>query len=160
MPEESGLEALRVKDVLNHVEVEPDVIHCDISPEELLRKMIANPHTRHVYVVDNAGRLCGAVRMNMVVEYLFPFTSLRAGSSEWLLKTLPSFDDKTLCDLMNDQPCSVTEDTPLAEMAEILMRERINELPVVDENRRIVGQVNVYNVIATHLREKERARRG
>lgn len=154
MPEKSGLESLRVKDLLRQMPTEPDVIHRHASPEELLHKMVDNPRTRHVYVVDDRGRLCGSVRMNTVVEYLFPYTSLRSGSSEWVLRALPRFSKSTLGDLMNEQPHYVTEETPLAEMAEMLIEDKINELPVVDAQRHIVGQVNVYDVIATYLEVK------
>jgi CBS domain-containing protein len=157
MPDDAELEGLRVKDLLHHVRIEPDIIHRDASTEALLQKMMANPRTRHVYVVDDEGKLCGSVRMNTVVEYLFPYTSARAASSEWLPGALAKFGRTNLSDLMNDQPRWVTAKTPLAEMAEILMREKINELPVVDEERRVVGQVSVFDVIATHLGEKRRS---
>ncbi len=54
---------------------------------------------------------------------------------------------------MNDEPYFVEESTPLFEMAEILIREKINELPVVDKDRRVIGQVNVYEIIAAFLAE-------
>ncbi len=154
MPEESKLESLQVKNLLHRVVIEPDTIRHDATVEELLHKIIANPRTRHVYVVDDDGKLCGSVRMNTVVEYLFPYASLRVASNEWLLGALPRFGETTLRDLTNEQPRWVTEETALTDMAEILMAEKINELPVVDGERRLVGQVNVYDVIATYLQEK------
>jgi predicted transcriptional regulator len=38
-------------------------------------------------------------------------------------------------------------------MAGILMQEKINELPVVDDDMHIVGQINIYEVIMVYLQE-------
>jgi predicted transcriptional regulator len=40
-------------------------------------------------------------------------------------------------------------------MAHILIREKINELQVVDDDMRLIGQVNMYEVIARYLQLRE-----
>jgi CBS domain-containing protein len=54
-------------------------------------------------------------------------------------------------DIMNTSPIYVFEDTPLAEMITIMTREKINELPVVDKKQKIIGEVNVLEIIAKYL---------
>ena len=33
------------------------------------------------------------------------------------------------------------------------MQEKINELPVLDDEHRVIGQVNIYEVIKAYLKE-------
>ncbi|RLC44775.1 MAG: hypothetical protein DRH70_08430 [Candidatus Coatesbacteria bacterium] len=118
----------------------------------LLEKMIEDPRTRHVYVVDDEGVLIGSVRMNTVVEHLFPLSAVLEYSGALTMTSFHVFGAKTADDLMNDEPCFVEESTSLSDMARILMREKINELPVVDERHRVIGEINVYEVIAAYLK--------
>ena len=70
---------------------------------------------------------------------------------EILLELRKRLDAKTAADLMHSPAVWVTEETTLDEMAKLLIREAINELPVVDENEHLVGQVNVYETIKAYL---------
>ena len=141
--------------------------HC-VTPEttlvELLPVFNEDLRTRHVYVVDNANVLVGVVRMNDIVRFLFPYASLKedghsAGFEFSLNVNVKHMRDQneetvlchTVAELMNDEPRSVTESTRLDDMAAILIQEKINELPVVDDARKVIGQVNVYEVIHAFL---------
>ncbi len=115
--------------------------------------------TRHVYVVDAAGRLLGTVRMGSVVEYLFPFDAVIEQNTPLYESYVPHLGAKTAADLMHTPAVRVTEETTLGEMARLLMREAINELPVVDVQERLIGQVNVYETIKAYLDIEEGARR-
>lgn len=156
---EERLGALTVADVRHLLVEEPTVVRPDESVESLLAKMIEDPRTRHVYVVDEEGVLLGSVRMNTVVEYLFPLTAIIQHSSELSLGTYVSFSSKTIRDLMNDNPRFVQESTLLSEVARILIEEKINELPVVDQRRRVIGQINVYEIISAYLKGLDEQKR-
>jgi len=51
-------------------------ITLDKPLDELLKKIVEDPRTRHVYVIDNKNILMGSVRLNSVLEYLFAMTSM------------------------------------------------------------------------------------
>ncbi len=132
---------------------DPAVLRPDDTEEELLAKMVEDPRTRHVYVVDEAGVLIGVVRMNSVVERLFPFSAVLERGTEFTIRGLANFGSGTVAEIMDDQPRFVYESTSLSDVAKILMQEQINELPVLDEKRRVIGQVNVYEIINAYLNE-------
>lgn len=142
-----------MRDVRNLLVKDPVVMGPEQSVEELLAAIIKDPRTRYAYVVDKKGRLIGSVRMNDVVRYLFPFEAVVEGSTELSVGKYAYFEAKTVGDIMDDSPRFVKETTSLSDMADILIREKINELPVVDDQMRIVGQLSLYEVIATYLRE-------
>lgn len=115
--------------------------------------MIKDPRMRYAYVVDKKGRLAGSVSMNDVVKYLFPFEAVVESSTELSVGKYAYFETKTVGDIMNDSPRFIKEATLLSDMANILVQEKINELPVVDDQMHIVGQLSLYEVITAYLKE-------
>ncbi|MBN1593751.1 MAG: CBS domain-containing protein [Candidatus Coatesbacteria bacterium] len=151
MLNDKTLDGLTVGDVRNLVVQNPSTITLDQDLEDLMAKMLEDTRTRHVYVVDDEGILIGSVRLATLVEHLFPLSSLITHSMALTMGNLPSFESKTIEELMDSEPCWVTESTLLSEMAAILVEKKINELPVVDEKHRVIGEVNFLEVIAAYL---------
>ena len=151
MNESIRLATLKVQDIRHLLVEDPATIRPDASLLEVLEEMKKDLRTRHVYVVDEAGRLLGTVRMGSVVQYLFPFDALVELNTPLYEAYVPRLDAKTAADLMHTPPVRVTEETSLGDMAKLLIHEAIDELPVVDENERLIGQVNVYETIKAYL---------
>jgi CBS domain-containing protein len=151
MRKKNKLGKMKVSDLRHLLIQKPTIISPDASIDELLKKMIEDPRTRHVYVVDSQMRLIGSVRLNRIIEYLFPFAALIEQGSQLFEKGIVLGAEKTVKDLMNCEPFSVEESTSLSEMAKILIREKINELPVVDQEGKILGEINVYEVVYGYL---------
>jgi len=142
-------------DNIRHLLVEDPTCAAPDEPiERLLEAMVADLRTRHVYVVDEDRRLLGVVRMNRVVEFLFPYAVCGEESHDGFARAgdlVDLLEARRVREIMNPSPSAVRPTTPLAEVCRILAREQINELPVVDEQNRVVGQVNVYEVIRRYL---------
>ena len=66
------LAKMRVKDIQRLLTRAALVITPEKNIEELFEMLLSNPRTRHVYVIDEKKRLIGSVRLNMVVEAVFP----------------------------------------------------------------------------------------
>lgn len=150
--EHSLLNALIVADVWDLVVDNPTTIGPDAPLVELLERMVEDVRTRHVYVVDAQRHLIGVVRMTMVTELLFPLQALSAELSEPYLFRQVRLGGQTVRDVMNSEPRSVRADTGLQDLARVLIEERITELPVVDKTMRLIGQVNMYEIITAYLR--------
>lgn len=151
MEKRNLLDALCVGDVWELVVENPTTIEPDASFAQLLETMVKDVRTRHVYVVDGERRLLGVVRMTAVTELLFPLQALGARMSEPQLFRMVKFGGRTVGDVMNKEPRTVRNDTRLQDMARVLMEEGITELPVVDGKQRLVGQVNMYEIIKAYL---------
>jgi CBS domain-containing protein len=151
MNESIRLADMKVKDIRHLLVEDPATTRPSASLLEVLEEMKRDLRSRHVYVVDEAGRLLGTVRMASVVQYLFPFDAVVELNTPLYEAYVPRLDAKTAADLMHTPPVRVTEETSLDEMARLLIREAINELPVVDENECLIGQVNVYETIKAYL---------
>jgi len=152
MPEEK-LGNKKVKDISSLIVKNAATLNKDASMDELLEKIIEDTRSRHVYIVDENSNLLGSVRLNNVVEYLFPNTTLLETSNNmFVMKFLSYSSAKLVEDIMINSPSFVYEETSLSEMVQIMIREKVNELPVIDQNRKIIGEVNILEVISYYTK--------
>lgn len=143
----------RVSDICEFITREPATISVDSSPHELLQKMVSDPKTRHVYIIDYDKRIIGSVRLNSIIEYLFPYESFKR--DKYLYGGFNIFYKESIRDIMNENFRYVYYSTPLSDMAELMIGERVNELPVVDTELHIIGEINMLEVISYYLHLKE-----
>lgn len=87
-------------------------------------------------VVDTAGRLIG----------IFTDGDLRRH-----LETHPRLIECEVRDVMTKNPTTITKDRLAAEAFDILRSKKIDELPVVDGNRRPVGLLDVQDILKAGL---------
>ena len=85
MSEQRALGDLTVADISHLVVEDPSRIGPDANLHELLETMVADLRTRNVYVVDADQRLIGCVRMERIVEQLFPLQAIVTSSFDELL---------------------------------------------------------------------------
>ena len=86
---------------------------------------------------------------------LFPLQALGAGMSEPHLFHQINLGGQTVRDVMNKEPRPVQADTGLQDMARVFLKEKIIELPVVDKANRLIGQVNMYEIIKAYLQFRQ-----
>lgn len=142
---------LQVKDISHLLVANPVSLPVEAPMRDVLAKIIEDLRIRQVYVVDDEGSLVGVVRMNAVVEYLFPYNAIIEHGMSLYAAYIPKGGVQTAADLMTSPPVRVTEETSLREMAGLMIKEGINELPVVDGRERLIGQVNTYETINAFL---------
>lgn len=155
MIKEISLNKITVKDIRNLLVPTPVTASPDDSIEDLLKKLSEDLRIRNVYVIDDKSKLVGAVRMNMTLEYLFPLAALIEKGTDFREGWVPNLSiSATVADIMNPRPRFVTENQTLSEIAMMLLREKVTELPVVDDNGTLIGQVNTTEIIVAHLNMK------
>jgi len=55
---------------------------------------------------------------------------------------------------MNTKPGFVQSDTSVNETVKIMIEETVNELPVVDNEHRVIGDINFLEIIAAYIKAK------
>jgi CBS-domain-containing membrane protein len=140
---------LTVSDIRKSIIENPAVVKIGTSIQNALRKLIEEHHTRHIYVTDKDGKMIGSVRVNNMIEYLFPYETFWQRSSEIAISSL--FLKQNLEDIICRDFKYVHDSTKVSDMIGIMLREKINELPVLDSEMRIIGEVNILEVIKAYL---------
>jgi len=124
----------------------PVTIKANDSICSILKAGILEKRCRNIYVVDVNDILLGVIRIKDILRNLFPVTSLSSGISDGL-NSLSALTADTAEKLMIKARC-VMESTPLNKVSLMLINENLFELPVVDNNNRIIGQVDASEIIA------------
>jgi Mg/Co/Ni transporter MgtE len=150
MEKRNFLGKMAIREVRNLVVKNPTTIKLNDNMDELLKIVNEDLKTRHVYVVDETNKLIGSVRMNSIVQYLFPMAAVLSSGITSTTKLNVNLFSMEVADLMKTDPFSVKESTSLSEMAIIMIKEQINELPVVAADMTLIGQVNVYEIIEAY----------
>jgi CBS domain-containing protein len=151
MDKRIALGKMKVSDVWHLLVKEPTCVHESTTISDVLAKINEDTKTRHIYVLNEQGRLAGTIRMNTIVKYLFPMSAIIDDMNEAMHDQFLTFHAKSSKDVMNPKPVFVYAETQLSDVANLLLKEKINELPVVDKDMKVIGQVNVYEIIGAYL---------
>lgn len=130
----------------------------DANLEEIIQVLERGRYRRAV-VVDDAGRVAGIItdgdllrrsRWGQHPGLLARVRSLITGQPA--REKLPETEE-TAADLMSSPVVTIREDTPLVEALVLMLEHQCKRLPVVDENRRLVGLLGRASLLRGLLRE-------
>ncbi|MDD5597271.1 MAG: CBS domain-containing protein [Victivallaceae bacterium] len=153
MLKEKELSGYCVSDVrLIHTRL-PVTIRANEPMSSIFKAGISGKRCRNIYVVTDNNTLLGVIRIKDMLRKLFPVTSL-SGEVGAILGNLSALTADTAGKLMTTALC-VTDSCPLNKVSSILIREGLLELPVVDESKRIIGEVDASEIIAFSLTRNE-----
>ena len=110
--------------------------------------VLSSVHVRHLPVVDGSGALVGVISDRDLGRLM---TTLIDDPEVEQMETPPS--EQRVADLMSPDPIAVTEDADVAEIAGVLVSERIGAVPVVDEADRVIGIVSYVDILRALRRE-------
>ena len=61
---------------------------------------------------------------------------------------------KTASDIMNANPSYVFEDSALGDLVRLMIDEAINEIPVLNRDKKVVGEANILEIITHYLKSE------
>ena len=117
---------------------------------EAIALLTANPASRAVYVVDAEGRLKGTVSFRCILRV----AKARLGIQGSNFFSVPTMMRDILPDHVEDimrRPTPITLDTRLADAVVLLEDSRQNDLPIVDEAGRLIGELNALALLDVAL---------
>lgn len=90
-------------------------------------------------VVDDQGKVTGIITTIDLLQ---------------AIKEGKNLDDMSAGDLMTRNPALIYQDTTTSEMIDIMYRKRIDMLPVVEEDHRLIGIVSRQDILREKLNER------
>jgi len=125
-----------------------------------LALLFSEKHISSVPVVDDAGYLIGIVSESDLVEQdknlhiptvvsIFDWV-IYLESGKRFEKELQKMTGQTVADIFSEQVHCVTPETALSEVADLMSRERVHAVPVV-EGKRVIGVVSRIDLIKTMI---------
>ncbi len=110
---------------------------------EIAKKMVEDPKTRSIYVLDKDERLVGIIPVQLFVQYLF----YEYVPDEFLYyKVVMPLDEVRAKDIMIP-PVWVKDEEAIDSAFRKMAAHSIKELPVVDEDMKVIGDLNILELI-------------
>lgn len=152
--------SLKVADVKELFTMAPAVIDEKMSVEDVLRNVVGYAETGCIYVEDRNGKLFGCIRPQSILNYCFPFEAMLW--QEEFNGFMEVVHNESLGSIIDRDIHKVTDETEISTVIMIMAREKISEVPVVNEKGELTGRITLPSLVHLYLksRQKEQGRRG
>lgn len=149
-----------VRDAFRLIVTEPIIVTKGMGLREVVERVLEDPRTRSAYVVDQRHRVVGMIALREMLEAIENSLSLsgkvravpRARSRR---KALPFSVEAHMF-----KPVTVTADDRLIDALEKMIENGQEDLPVVDEDNVLIGELNGFEILllgSEVMRRQERA---
>jgi len=149
------MERIKEKNIKDLITQQVSVVHENDDLLKVAEKIIEDPKTRSVYVLDDKERLVGVIPVIELVQYLY----CKYIPEEYLSYHFPlklSGEPKAR-DIMLP-PVYVRDDDNLEVAFKKMLKNNLEELPVVDENMHVTGDLNILELIRAWVEVNKHAR--
>ncbi len=133
-----------VRDVYRLIVTHPIVATKDMKLHEVVDRILSDPRTRTAYVVDENGRLIGTIGVRQMLKAVEGSLNLlsKGNSRRGRSVRLPFSVQRYMSEAV-----AVREDDQLTDALKTMMKHNSEDLPVVDENGRLVGELNGLEIL-------------
>jgi CBS domain-containing protein len=145
------VDALKIKDMRMLITPFPTFVDKYASTDEIAKVMIANPRLKSVYVTDDNLYLIGKITLKDLIKHEF-IDIIPSSFSHFA--ALDFIGKKTAEDLMVS-PVFVKDNDTLKTAFIKMYENDLDELPVVDEKHRLMGNIDLLELLTMLIEKKE-----
>ncbi len=120
-----------------------------VTPDILLpevRRILNSHHFRHLPVVDDEKQLIGMIT-DRDLRSAYPSSVLDEEKRQVILAGV---EKTTVAEIMSRELCTLTPHSTLDDALYFLSRDKVGMLPVVDENKQIIGVFSVQDLMSAY----------
>ena len=128
----------KIKDVADILMVPPATVTLGAKAFEAIEAVIETPGTRTVYVVDEGERLKGSISFRALLMVTTARYSVHKGGIASFFKHIHNVLADNITDFM-EECISVTNETLVLDAMKAMEKYKLNDVPVVDAEGRLVG---------------------
>lgn len=141
-----SVQDITVGDVYTLVVGRPATVRKGSSLKNAIDAIVNNPYSQKVYVVDGHGKLLGTVTMAALLRQV----GYRLGARKPGIISFFKFLSEMLKDNIEEfmeHSVSVTKDMLMKDALQLMVEYRLNNLPVVDEKGKLIGELNGIEIL-------------
>ena len=136
-----------VGDIFAEIVTKPATIPEGARLRDAVTAILSSPTTRKAYVVDGDGRLKGMIGIETLMRLVSYRLGARVPGMVSFVRFLRDMQSEEVGRVM-DRPKPVTRETAIVDLVRMVVEEHLNDFPVVDEQRKLVGEVNTQHLLA------------
>jgi CBS domain-containing protein len=125
----------------------PAVVKEDAILKDAVEAITQNMISRKIYVVDEEEKLKGVVTIETLLRHLGYRVGVREAGMISFFKFLSGIFKENVGDFM-EKPVTVTYRHKILDAMRMMVEHHLNDLPVVDDEGRIVGELNSIEILA------------
>lgn len=141
--------ALTVGDVYQLITTEAKTIDENAPKQEAIEVMLSGASSTHsVYVINSIGKLRGVITVDDIIDsiavrigYIPKNLSIKTARKLFVLSTFGTASD------MMRKPVHVTKESDLQTALKKMADNNLTDLPVVDEDGKIIGDLNAIEIL-------------
>ena len=143
------MEKITVERVMSWVTREASVVEENAPLKEIAIRILEDPKTRTVYVVNSQNKLIGIIPVMELIQYIYA----RYLPDEFRLYRIPMRVSvgSVAKDIMLP-PIWVKKEESITSALRKMFKNGVQELPVVNESMEIVGDLNILELIEAWLK--------
>ena len=115
----------------------------EATMEDAAQQGTGKRQVRGIYVVDERGRLLGTISLGVLIRHL---ASVRLRPQFHMRSLLNRITSEKMADLMDRHVIAAGKEEDLPSVIDRMMTANIKEIPVVDENRRLLGALSLLDL--------------
>jgi len=127
--------------------------------KDVVRAMVKGHRRRMVYVVDGEGKLIGAISLDVLKDVIFRFyLSDRVSDIMVVSEHITElFTSEKAEDVMDPDISSCQEQETLHEVLARMIERNIRDLPVLDQQGRVIADLDILDLLELWLKKREKA---
>ena len=139
---------IRVSDVLKEVGelMKPAVVGTSATLRDAVDAIIEDSKTRKVYVVDAEGKIVGTITLETLMRQAGYRLGVRTPGMTSFVRMLAEMSKDKVTEVMT-KPVKVYDDELLTNVTRLMVEHHLNDLPVVDRDGKIVGELNGLDIL-------------
>ncbi len=137
---------LVVEDVHEIMIGKPAVVKEDDQLKDAVEAMTKNLISRKVYVVDGEGKLKGVITIETLLKQVGYKVGVRETGVISFFKFLSGIFKENVTEFM-EKPVTVANRDKVLDALRLMVEHHLNDLPVIDDNDRIVGELNSLEIL-------------
>jgi CBS domain-containing protein len=143
---EVDIRDLKIKDVYETMVGKPALVYEDAMLKDAVEAMTVNHISRKVYVIDPEGKLLGMISMETMLKQVGYRVGVRETGVLSFLKFVSGIFKENVTDFM-ETPVILTNEHMVLDALKKMVEYHLNDLPVVDEEGKIVGELNSLEIL-------------
>ena len=141
----------KIKDMRMLVTPYPAFVDKNATTDDVAKMMIANPRLKTVYVVNHELKLLGGITLKRLIRQ--EFSDLLPNNFEYF-GALDFIGKNTAFDMIERLVYVKEEDTLKTAFLKMYENE-LDELPVVDDNLQLIGNIDLLELLTILIEKKE-----
>lgn len=136
---------------LEHHPAEALTVATTDSLADAATTLLAHPDSRELYVLDEEGRVCGHLGFRRLAGIFLAHLRPTHSRRQLVERITPS----TVREYMDERVLYMRPDERISEVLHQHMERRVEDIPVVDDNGRLMGVIRVADLLRAAIEEEQ-----